>query len=69
MKEYNIYGGIDNLEYLYTGLYNDIEEAKTDAWVAISHIVNAYPKVEGNIRFKVILTETDDIEDLIFNYI
>ena len=42
MKEYNIYGGIDNLEYLYTGLYNDIEEAKTDAWVAISHIVNAF---------------------------
>ena len=67
MKQYNIYGGIDSIQYLYTGLYNNIEEAKLDAWLTVSHIANSYPN-NGNIRYKVVLTEVDNIEELIMGY-
>ena len=69
MRQYNIYGGIDHFEYLYTGLYDSEEDAEVDAWIITSHIANAYPKVKGKLSYEVILTSEDTVEDLILGYI
>lgn len=73
MIRYNIYAGINTLEYMYTGLYEDQKSAEIDAWAVASFIANGYNypnKVDtSTLYYRVKLTEEDSLKDLILNYI